>query len=147
MSPFPRLIGCRVAGTITNQQPQKVRRGPAESPVATGRGENVRVWGGARCSGVVNARGPGLGDPGGQVLSSKTLAIRAVQFSGSSGHEMGKYGASWGFTPDSLHTTFCGELLCGCSHLAERDFSKVSLLRVGGAFTRGGKERDMPRRL
>lgn len=94
MSPFPLLIGCRVAGTMANQQSPKVRRGPAESPVATGRGENVRVWGGARCRGVVNARGPGLGDPGGQVLSSKTLAIRAVQFSGSSGHEMGKYGAS-----------------------------------------------------
>lgn len=62
MSPFPRFIGCRVAGTTTNQQPQKVWRGPAESLVATGRGENVRVWVGARLS-VVNARGLGFGGP------------------------------------------------------------------------------------
>ena len=122
MSPFPRLIGCRVAGTVTNQQPQKVRRGPAESPVATGRGENVRVWGGARCSGV-NARGLGLGGPWRQVPSSKTLAFRAVQFSdslppGSWGYKMGKCSASWRFPPHSLHTTFCRELLCGCSLLA-----------------------------
>lgn len=63
MSPFPRLIGCRVAGTTTNEQLQKVWRGPAESPVATARGENVRVLGGARCD-VVNTRGLGFGGPG-----------------------------------------------------------------------------------
>lgn len=62
MSPFPRLIGCRTVRTTTNQPPQKVWRGPAESPVATGRGENVRVWGGARCS-VVNGQDLGFGGP------------------------------------------------------------------------------------
>ena len=40
MSPFPRLIGRRLAATTTNQQSQKVWRGPAESPVAIGRVEN-----------------------------------------------------------------------------------------------------------
>ena len=60
MSPFPRLIGCRVAGTTTNQQSRKVWRGPAESPVATGRGENEHLRCGARCR-VVSARGMGLG--------------------------------------------------------------------------------------
>lgn len=63
MSPFSRLIGYRVAGTTTNEQLQKVWRGPAESPVATRRGENVRVWGGARCN-VVYVRGLGFGGPG-----------------------------------------------------------------------------------
>ena len=63
MSPFPRLIGRRVAATTTNQQSQKVWRGPAESPVAIGRVENYHLCGGARC-GVVLARGLGLGDPG-----------------------------------------------------------------------------------
>lgn len=93
-----------VGGTMTNQQPQKVWRGPAESPVATGRGENVRVLGGARCR-EVNARGLGLGAPGDK-FPPRLRHLRAVRFSDGllthGGHEMGKCSTSSGFTPHSI---------------------------------------------
>lgn len=42
MSPILCVIGCGVAKTSTNQQSEKVWRGRAERPVATGMRESVR---------------------------------------------------------------------------------------------------------
>lgn len=138
MSPFPFLIGCRVAGTTTNRRSRKVWRGPAESTVATGRGENARLWGVARCN-IGNARGLG---PGGQVTSSKSLTFRTAQFdsplgigTGGRDEEMQRFLGLRTALRGELH--FVGVRPCGGRFL--------KILGVGGYHTVVEEEdREMP---